>query len=175
MKKLWLFVLICALICTSYVFAEEPEQTEFVCAEYRYTLREDGTAEIIEYTGNVEELEVPEELDGKRVTGIGGRAFSNCYRLISVTLPDSVIEVGENPFWGCDDLTDIRVSPDSPALAVIDGVLFSKQDKRLVCYPSGAKKGSYDSMSENGNETLLASTKKILKNQKDFRPTCRMI
>ena len=31
------------------------------------------------------------------------------------------------------------------------------------------------SMSENGNETPLAPTKKNLKNQKDFRPTCRMI
>ena len=30
------------------------------------------------------------------------------------------------------------------------------------------------SMSENGNETPLVPTKKNLKNQKEFRPTCRM-
>ena len=27
------------------------------------------------------------------------------------------------------------MSPENPSLEVIDGVLFSKQDKRLVCYP----------------------------------------
>ena len=36
---------------------------------------------------------------------------------------------------GCDNLREIYISPDSEYLAVIDGILYNKQDKGLVCYP----------------------------------------
>ena len=128
-KRFLLIALICALLCTGCAFAEQVRWYE--CGDYRYILREDGTAKITWYNnGNAEELVIPAELDGKRVTGIGDNAFSNCHSFISITIPDSVVEIGKNPFPNCDYLKNIRVSPDSSALAVIDGVLFSKQDKR---------------------------------------------
>ena len=77
------------------------------------------------------------------VTSIGDRAFSNCYGLASLTIPSSVTGIGANPFRSCKSLTKITVSPDHPALATIDGVLFSKQDKRLVCYPEGLTAEAY--------------------------------
>lgn len=40
-------------------------------------------------------------------------------------------------------MTTIVVSPDHPALAVIDGVLFSKADQRLVCYPQALTETEY--------------------------------
>ena len=69
------------------------------------------------------------------VTMIGDKAFSDCSRLEALTIPDSVTIIGENPFAKCDSLTSINVSPDHPVLATIDNVLFSKADKRLICYP----------------------------------------
>ena len=69
------------------------------------------------------------------VTSIGDHAFYGCTGLTAITLPDSVTDIGANPFERCSNLTEIRVSPRHPALAVIDGVLFSKADKRLVCFP----------------------------------------
>ncbi len=71
----------------------------------------------------------------KSVTRIGSHAFEKCRKLASVTLPDSITEMGDNPFLACLKLTDIHVSPSHPYLEVIDGVLFSKPDKRLICYP----------------------------------------
>ncbi len=71
------------------------------------------------------------------VTSIGDSAFYWCTSLTSITIPDSVTTIGANPFRGCRDLTTINVSPDQPMLAVIDGVLFEKSTKTLVCYPSG--------------------------------------
>lgn len=144
MKNFLLSVMLFTMLCTSFAFAEIAKPTTYKCDDFYYILHEDGTAEITGYARIAEELEIPTELDGNRVTTISSNAFSAPFNLTSITIPDSVIEIGENPFSECPKLTDIRVSPDSPALAVMDGVLFSKLDKRLVCYPSGLMRDSYE-------------------------------
>ncbi|MBE5807275.1 MAG: leucine-rich repeat domain-containing protein [Clostridiales bacterium] len=78
------------------------------------------------------------------VTLIEGWAFANCDNLTMVTIPDGVETIGRNPFVDCDRLNSIKVSPDQPYLAVIDGVLFSKMDKRIVCYPRVFASDSYE-------------------------------
>ena len=77
------------------------------------------------------------------VTSIGDQAFSFCFGLTSVTLPDSVSALGMNPFLRCENMTKITVSPDNPAFATIDGVLFSKLDKRLICFPCALPQSEY--------------------------------
>ena len=69
------------------------------------------------------------------VTSIGDCAFEGCRDLISVTISDGVMSIGENPFEYCYSLTQINVSPDNEYLYVTNGVLFSRPDCRLVCYP----------------------------------------
>ena len=53
------------------------------------------------------------------------------------------MSINSNPFECCSKLTDIQVSPDHPYLALIDGVLFSKPDKRLICYPCAFTESEY--------------------------------
>ena len=38
----------------------------------------------------------------------------------------------------------IEVSPDHPTLALIDGVLFDKREKKLLWYPAGREEPSYE-------------------------------
>ena len=64
--------------------------------------------------------------------------------MTSVTIPDSVTTIGENPFQYCQQLSSINVSPDHPTLATIDDVLFEKTTKTLVCYPSARTAWFYD-------------------------------
>jgi len=40
------------------------------------------------------------------------------------------------------NLTTITVAPDNPVYASRDGVLFDKEGKTLLCYPTG-RKGAY--------------------------------
>ena len=91
---------------------------------------------------------------------IGGNAFSSLYGLETVTLPESLKEIGGEAFWSCSALTAIRLpdslermgsnpfiydyalrrielSEDHPWLELIDGALYSKPDKRLICVLSG--------------------------------------
>ncbi len=77
--------------------------------EYSYAELEDGTLEIMSYFGNDTELVVPTEIDGKRVTRIGHRAFNGCSSLRSIELPESVTSVGGHAFYGCSSLKSIKL------------------------------------------------------------------
>ena len=140
MKKL-IWLLLAALCLAFGAAAEEPEV--YTSGDYEYVLHVDGSAEITAYTGEAAELEIPAALDGHAVTAIGPEAFYRRDSLAGVTIPNSVTTLTGNPFSYCERLTEIRVSPDHPALEVVDGVLFGRQDKRLICCPYALAGESY--------------------------------
>ena len=119
--------LILAILCTCLMGAVAEEEREiFTDGEYQYALLDDGTAEITKYSGKEKKLFIPVELGGKKVTSIGDRAFLSCDTLTFVSIPDSILYIGANPFCACSGLKTIFVSPENSYLAVIDGVLFNK-------------------------------------------------
>ena len=158
--KTALCLLLCALLSLPALAEEGEEMEERTCGDYTYVLLEDGGARITGYDGEGAELTIPDELDGHPVreigdyaffwcdtltsimlpgglTSIGDSAFSRCDSLTSVALPDSLTNIGPNPFVRCDSLAKIDVSPDNHAFAKIDGVLYEKATKTLICYPAG--------------------------------------
>ena len=145
MKKTLACLLCSLLLLPLFAQAEETEGPEtLVSGGYKYILLEDGTAEITGYSGDAESLTVPAEIDGHSVTGIGDGAFSWCSNLTEITIPDSVVKIGANPFAYCENLSVISVSPDHPTLAVIDGALFEKAEKRLVSYFGEIDRQAYE-------------------------------
>lgn len=63
--------------------------------------------------------------------------------MTSITIPDSVTTIGISPFANCSGLKRIIVSADHPTLATIDGVLFEKTTKTLICYPRARTSTTY--------------------------------
>lgn len=57
-------------------------------------------------------LSIPYSLNGIAVRTIGGSGFSDCKKLVGITIPDSVTHIQYNAFWGCYNLTSITI-PDS--------------------------------------------------------------
>lgn len=114
-----------------------------ICGDYQYVLQEDGTAEIVDYGGSAREITIPEKLDGYRVAAIGDGAFHNSYTVTSISIPDCVVRMGANPFTKCEKLKDIYIAPDHPTLAVMDGVLFDKQQKLLITYSCAYEAAEY--------------------------------
>ena len=77
------------------------------------------------------------------VTHIGNRTFNSCQYLQSVTIPASVTHIGDGAFASCNHMTNIVVDKANAAYRDIDGVLFSKDKKRLIQFPAG-KREPYD-------------------------------
>ena len=102
------------------------------------------------------------------VTLIGFAAFRGCTSLKKVTLPESLKTIGEEAFKFCTSLPEIHipkgvteiglraffipstsfekitVAAGNPSFASVDGVLFSKQKTRLICYPGGKPDSTYE-------------------------------
>ena len=79
----------------------------------------------------VKSLVIPES-----VTHIGDRAFCGCRELESVAIPSGVANIGKGVFSGCNALKLINVDSGNQAVALIDGVLYTKDRSELVMWPN---------------------------------------
>lgn len=84
---------------------------------------------------NLTRINIPEG-----VTSIGDSAFLMCGSLTRLTIPDSVTSIEGNPFRHL--AAEILVSPQNPAISVVDGVVLNKDGTRLIACPSN-KAGAY--------------------------------
>ena len=103
-----------------------------------------GTSFIIRnvYEGDIV---IPESItyDNKEytVTAVENGTFKESPKLTSVSIPASVIELGEAPFSACGKLTAITVAADNPAYTIVDGLLYDKAVTTLLACP-GMKDGA---------------------------------
>src|SRR5215468_10982556 len=83
-----------------------------VQAQFNYTNNGNGTCTITGYTGPGGTVTIPNSINGLSVVGIGRWAFLNNSGATSVTIPASVISIGDWPFY-CYTLTAITVDAAS--------------------------------------------------------------
>ncbi len=77
---------------------------------------------VTDYAKTCSSLVIPEQINGIDVSGIGYRAFSNCSKLNSVTIPDSVTSIENSAFSGCAGLTSIYYAGDIASWCGISGL-----------------------------------------------------
>ncbi len=137
--------------------------TRRTSGDFRYTLKGNGTATIVGYTGSGDNIIIPQMLDGYTVTSIGNGAFSKANKsreenrsvtlpdtiksigefafrntnITSINLPDGLEDIGKGAFVGCNSIT-YRISANHPTFAVIDGALYNKSQKKLIWGKEGA-------------------------------------
>ena len=80
---------------------------------FEYSVNEDGTTcTITGFSGKESgDLVIPESIDGYTVTVIGNSAFTYANFDGTLTLPDSIVEIGNQAFAGCDRLTGQLILP----------------------------------------------------------------
>ncbi len=132
--------------------AENTEPVEVEAGDFTYIVGEDGTATIIRYNAQEEEIEIPETIDGVTVTGIGANAFLQ-KNLKKISIPATVNNLAEtNPFAALMFLEEIVIAEGNESYVTSDGVLFTKDMKKLICYPMMKSGKSYTI--PDGVETL---------------------
>lgn len=119
------FVFTSALDTEDYQLAEHLKMPSFTLVVLETTMMgafecgmtAQGTVVIVSWTGEDEQLVVPEtikiaegEAEGYLVTGIDARAFSNRENLKSVELPPSVRTIGDKAFEECKNLEKVIVT-----------------------------------------------------------------
>ena len=78
------------------------------------------TGTIKKYNGNDAVVNIPSEINGVTVETIGNGAFRDS-AVTSVTIPDSVTEIGSNAFAGCTNLTSVNYAGDWSKLTIQSG------------------------------------------------------
>lgn len=101
------------------------------------------------YSGNIS---IPEKLQYKGktwpITGIYPNTFRYCDKLESIYIPSAVDVIeewdeGMSPFFACTSLQKIEVESNNKYWKSVDGVLFSKDGKKLLSYPAAKKDRTY--------------------------------
>ncbi len=70
------------------------------------------------------------------VTSIGSNAFGYCRSLTNIVIPSSVTSIGDHAFYDCESLTSINVDSNNEKYMSDNGVLYTKDKKTLIKYPS---------------------------------------
>ena len=106
--------------------------------KYEYKVNEDGDATITRFLGPVDpaktpapyDIEIPTELGGIRVTGLGEDSFStddfdsplydiHHTKIQSVTIPESVTSIGRAAFMNCTGLTSLTIKGVATSIGAV--------------------------------------------------------
>lgn len=141
MKRFEVFLTALILCVAGVLGAAQAENADRI-GDFEYRALADGTLEITAYLGYAESLDIPEALDGKPVTSLADGAFATSFSLYTARIPNSVTHIEGNPFYDTG-VREIEVADDHPTLYVIDGALFDKNEKTLLCFPNGRRVFNY--------------------------------
>ncbi|MCR4647220.1 MAG: leucine-rich repeat protein [Oscillospiraceae bacterium] len=76
----------------------------------KYIITDENEVILCGYTDDIaEKLVIPEEIDGKPVTGFSQMAFYNCAKLKEVTIPATVTSFGMQTFLSCENLEKVSL------------------------------------------------------------------
>ncbi|RZJ52152.1 MAG: DUF11 domain-containing protein [Flavobacterium sp.] len=94
-------------------------------------------SELLSGCYNLETIAIPNTVQSIKIG-----AFQGCSNLTSVTIPASVTSIESGIFLNCTSLTSIDVEASNSSFSTVNGVLYDKNVKSLLAFPSG-KLGSF--------------------------------
>lgn len=152
------------IICTTaaapcgYAYADNEEETTsasepssenqdelITSGAFSYSVLSEGKISIENCSSTDKELVIPQTIDGLTVTELGRTAFGSDNEKCpfeTIALPSTIEYISaNNPLIYCEKLTAVTVDGANSNFTAEDGVLYSADKTKLVCYPI-AKTGS---------------------------------
>jgi hypothetical protein len=136
MQRLMALILCAALMCNASVSLAQ-EEANFSSNGFQFVIAEDGTAKIIGFAGEVQEVTFPSRLNGYDVTAIGEDVLRESNWARSIVIPASIVSISSKAFSNAYGVESIFVLPGNQAYESIGGVLYDKTEKCLQAYPKG--------------------------------------
>lgn len=109
---------------------------------------------ITKYTDSTQrtQITVPDEIEGKPVTEIADFSLFNSESLKTIFIGKNVSKIGEWSMTNNQGLTEFVVDEENEYFCSVDGVLFSKDMKKIIYYPP-AKDIEFNKLGEAQNTT----------------------
>ena len=84
--------------------------------EFIYRPNDNGTYAVVGYQGDEANVRIPDTYGGRIITIVGDKLFSGHAEIESVSIPDTVTDMGEFVFDGCVNLRRIDLPADLECL-----------------------------------------------------------
>lgn len=139
MKKLKVISLtLVIMIVLSTIFSVTTfASSQGVYDNFKYSILDDGTAQIIGYTGNDTDISIPSKVNGCTVSAIGSKAFFGYIKIKSVAISNTVKSIGCCAFDCCTNLLNADI-PNSVE-NIGEGAFFSCTRLKKINIPSSVK------------------------------------
>ena len=141
-KKRIISIILAITIVTSALAILSGCNTKTYNDTIKYVIEDNGEITITEYTDKtyITEVDIPDEIDGHPVTKIADFGVVNAESIRLIKIGKNVKEIGDWAFTNNQNLDAFEVSPENEYFVSVDGVLFTKDMKKILFYPCG--KGS---------------------------------
>ena len=167
-KKALTIVSLLVAISLSIFFSVRAVHTQ----TFKYNALEDGTFELAKFSnpGDITSIEI-DCADGdasKPITVLHEYAFNCDDKLESVRIGANVQQIDGKTFYSCYKLQTITVDANNENYCDVDGVLFTKDLSKVICYPIDhdqylRTKSGYDTELSDEDEGFDAYVEKVLK------------
>lgn len=137
------------------ISGEESAEKEpsYTAGDYIYTLT-NNVAKLVGYTGDANELELPNEIEGHTLTAIESGAFAGNTKLKKLTVGDSVVNIANGALSGCTALEYLSLGSSVAVFNAFDleeALLLEKIDVANANTVFASENG----VLYNGNRTAL--------------------
>ncbi|MDE7104964.1 MAG: leucine-rich repeat domain-containing protein [Ruminococcus sp.] len=127
--------------------------TTITSGDFSYIIDDDNNAHITGCSSTNTEITIPNTIDGLTVTELESNAFLES-QAEKINIPATIEYISsENPFASCLNMKEFSVDESNEYYCSSDGILFTKDMKKLIFYPPQKEGTSYnipDSVEEIG-------------------------
>ena len=134
-----------------YEYTRTLKDGEKLSGRYVYKVYSTNDVGIVEYLYNSKEtrIDIPQYIDGHRVSFICDNAFSKCYNVEEITIPNSVEGFGKNAFKNCTKLKKMEL-PTLWAYSISEGI-YSTAAMTRIEIPGNVHYVFYNAISDCSN------------------------